>query len=491
MARREKGIFPMPYCVAFRPDATLQRQENETRLRTQFGALELTKLQAALPGMVDRIAAGRDTEEALAGWVLETRGLKGLSIFHRWWAVLVQHAYIAYRLRDEDRVLAHLNPLGFGFRFSARPLDEDGPWCLSRFALMRRRDRDLVLECPKAWAEVVVRDPRLCALLFSLTGVVDRNSLSRTTDLPPRSVAAFLAMLRCAGALCRIDPDGRPDEEKHQALAHWDVHDLYFHSRSRMGRHANGWATTYRFKGRFDPLPQIKAPMSPEVIDLHRPDSRVQAPAEAAPGFFPVLETRASRRCYASEPIHLRQLGEFLHHCFRVKQKYDDELGGVTFRPTPGGGALHSLELYVLVQACQGLAPGFYHYQPLDHRLEKIGDPTPLTQRMLLLGRQMMLDQDDPQVEIVVASRFQRIQWKYESIAYSVILKDVGCLYQTMYLVAEAMGLAGVALGGGDADLFAAVSGLDYFAEGSVGAFMLGSRRPSDDADPKKEVHHE
>jgi SagB-type dehydrogenase family enzyme len=90
-----------------------------------------------------------------------------------------------------------------------------------------------------------------------------------------------------------------------------------------------------------------------------------------------------------------------------------------------------------------------------------------------------------------VASRFQRIQWKYESIAYSVILKDVGCLYQTMYLVAEAMGLAGVALGGGDADLFAAVSGLDYFAEGSVGAFMLGSRRPSDDADPKKEVHPE
>ena len=59
-------------------------------------------------------------------------------------------------------------------------------------------------------------------------------------------------------------------------------------------------------------------------------------------------------------------------------------------------------------------------------------------------------------------------------MAYSVILKNVGALYQTMYLVATAMGLAPCGLGGGHSDLFAAAAGLDYLAETSVGEFILG-----------------
>ena len=60
-------------------------------------------------------------------------------------------------------------------------------------------------------------------------------------------------------------------------------------------------------------------------------------------------------------------------------------------------------------------------------------------------------------------------------MAYATILKNVGVLYQTMYLVATAMGLASCALGGGDADLFVAAVGTDYYAETSVGEFILGS----------------
>ena len=67
--------------------------------------------------------------------------------------------------------------------------------------------------------------------------------------------------------------------------------------------------------------------------------------------------------------------------------------------------------------------------------------------------------------------------WKYESIAYALTLKDVGVLFQTMYLAATAMGLAPCALGGGDADLFARAAGTDYRVETSVGEFLLGSQR--------------
>jgi SagB-type dehydrogenase family enzyme len=75
--------------------------------------------------------------------------------------------------------------------------------------------------------------------------------------------------------------------------------------------------------------------------------------------------------------------------------------------------------------------------------------------------------------------------WKYEGTGYALMLKHVGVLYQNMYLVATAMGLAPCAIAVGGADFFAEATGLDPRAESSVGAFTLGSRRPpsSTDAD--------
>jgi SagB-type dehydrogenase family enzyme len=79
------------------------------------------------------------------------------------------------------------------------------------------------------------------------------------------------------------------------------------------------------------------------------------------------------------------------------------------------------------------------------------------------------------QILLVFAARFQRMAWVYESAAYSLILKDVGSLMQTMYLVATAMNLAPCAIGCGNSDLFAATVGTDYYRETSVGEFILGS----------------
>jgi SagB-type dehydrogenase family enzyme len=64
-------------------------------------------------------------------------------------------------------------------------------------------------------------------------------------------------------------------------------------------------------------------------------------------------------------------------------------------------------------------------------------------------------DNRPPQVLLVIAARFGRTMWKYQSMAYALILKDLGALMQTMYLVATAMGLAPCALGAGDLELFA------------------------------------
>ena len=122
-----------------------------------------------------------------------------------------------------------------------------------------------------------------------------------------------------------------------------------------------------------------------------------------------------------------------------------------------------------------GLAPGLYHYRPQEHSLALVCEAGEATRA--LVGAAAWATGgavSEPQILLTIAARFQRTAWKYERMAYATILKDVGALYQTLYLVATAMGLAPCALGAGDAGLFARTAGTDPFVESSVGEFLLG-----------------
>jgi len=135
---------------------------------------------------------------------------------------------------------------------------------------------------------------------------------------------------------------------------------------------------------------------------------------------------------------------------------------------------MHPIEIYPLINECDGIAPGLYHYDPLDHGLCLISGPTRHTESLLDQACMASNLQHEPGILFVMTARFQRTAWKYESMAYSLILKDLGALYQTLYLVATAMGLAPCALGAGDSDLFSRASGINYYTEASIGEFLLG-----------------
>lgn len=76
---------------------------------------------------------------------------------------------------------------------------------------------------------------------------------------------------------------------------------------------------------------------------------------------------------------------------------------------------------------------------------------------------------------LIITARFGRLFWKYHAIGYSLILKHIGVLYQTFYLVATAMQLAPSAIGAGNSEQFCKVAGLNEYEESSVGEFSLGS----------------
>jgi SagB-type dehydrogenase family enzyme len=156
------------------------------------------------------------------------------------------------------------------------------------------------------------------------------------------------------------------------------------------------------------------------------------------------------------------------------------ELGGggpmveYAARPYPSGGSAYELELYLAVSNCEGLARGFYHYDAGGHALMPI-DARPIELDAMLKAAEFAMDAPAvPQILIIIAARFGRISWKYSSIAYSLILKDVGVLIQTLYMTATDMGLGGCAIGTNNIDLFAKMTGIEFHVEGPVGQFAIG-----------------
>jgi SagB-type dehydrogenase family enzyme len=384
---------------------------------------------------------------------------------------------------DRGQPLATLLPTSSTFALA--PVEPEGrTYLLSRFAYLRRMGGKIVLETPLCAARVVLNDPRATALVHALAEApTPAHDAHQATAFPPDALAPMLSLLARAGFLTVAGPDGQTAEDEHAELRHWEFHDLLFHARSREGRHDGPFGNTYRLAGQCPLPPAVKPLMAAEAIELPRPDL---ATIEAHdPPLARVMEERRSLREYAPQPITAAQLGEFLYRTVAVREcrNYDavTPVGSmdvqVTVRPYPSGGALYPLEVYPVVQACSGLATGLYHYDAGQHRLARLSDLTPEAQE--LLGRAAgatMIPSPAMQVLLVLTARFERVAWKYSGISYALILKDLGGLFQNMYLAATAMGLAPCAIGGGDADLFARAAGLDYYAEGSVGEFVLGSK---------------
>jgi SagB-type dehydrogenase family enzyme len=195
-----------------------------------------------------------------------------------------------------------------------------------------------------------------------------------------------------------------------------------------------------------------------------------------------VLGARRSIRTYADRSLRLTELSAVLGHSFRIVQVvHDDLLGGHAFRPFPGGGARSELEVYVVANDVEGLSPGAYYYDPRSHELvlirERDQDQARLN-RGVHRATGLMLNRDPPAV-LVITAVFARVMWKYTGIGLSVIYRNTGCVYQTLYLVATALGLAPCAIGGGEEREHSTWLGLDPLVESEVGCVLIGPRANS------------
>lgn len=426
--------------------------------------------------ILDHLKKGGFTKDQLLNIALNEDPDADLARLYYLILFLEEKRWLSYTLVSGGERLVTLEPFSGSLLLRHQPIQ--GKFRLSRFACMRRLEDEIVLESPLGFGKLILHQAQASALVAQLVKPHSPLDLTNFSHMQLKEMEDFFHLLLSIGAINPCDEQGLSLEDKNPSLCQWELHDVFFHTRTRVGRHDNTLGPSYSFFGKISPLSGWKESMSEEQIALARPSA--DAIKAMSIDFFSVLDMRRSLREQGREPISLRQLGLFLYYTGRIQEKMpaDHEKGfyyEASLRPCASGGAIHEIEYYLTISRCQDISPGFYHYNPKKHALEFL-KPLGAYHKLLLADAKMAIGNNDFDLLITLAARFQRIAWKYQSIAYALIQKNVGSIYQQMYLVATALNISPCAIGAGNSDHFAQASGLDYWVEGSVGEFVLSGR---------------
>ncbi len=447
-----------------------QELDNSFTLHSANLKLDLSHLSVGIKKAIATLEGEGATDEELASLVTQIDGSLNLPQLYYYLQQFIRHGLICHTLEVDRVSLATLVPITSYSQLTWAETKPDKKYKLSRFAYCHQEGTETIWESPLSQIKVYLKDWRCAAIMYQLARSRSCNALTAIPDVSLQTAETFLSLLKTARLIDEIDENNQ--EVESDILSQWEFHDLLFHIRSRKGRHANAVGKSYRFLNKIKPLPAIKPQVSSNVIPLYKPN--IEKLKKEDPPFTFILESRKSLRVHGDRLISQQELGEFLYRSARVRKVFARRYMECSDRPYPGGGACYELELYLAINKSEDITSGLYHYCPQQHQLEQISQRDRYLEALLENAQKTNGENSPPQILIIITARFARVSWAYESIAYSLILKHVGVMIQTMYLVATAMNLAPCALGTGNGDLFARAPGIDYYSESSVGEFILG-----------------
>lgn len=322
------------------------------------------------------------------------------------------------------------------------------PLKLSRDVFFRRVANRVMIASARSPVEMRVHEPLIDISLNLLTH-------SRPLTAEPNQAALVSALVQMGFLVNVADAD----------TSAWPFHELLFHQRRTLG---DATGMPGQKNGPPDQVPPVFKPCRGSWISLPTPrHDTVRQPLSE------LMASRRSHRLFAEDhTLNHGQLSTWLALTYGM-QSHVEKSYGYTTRPTPSGGAMHPLELYLLVHRVEGLATGVYRYVAREHGLEKVSDFDGLASSFLQQASQTMAAAHVPLL-IVVTARIGRVQQAYAQMAYSLCQQDCGALWQSFYLVATALGLGGCVSGWSDDRCLSQLIGVEPEHEPMMGAFALG-----------------
>lgn len=212
--------------------------------------------------------------------------------------------------------------------------------------------------------------------------------------------------------------------------------------------HSNNAPYEESLEGRIELAENFKknAPPPPPIYTCHCSDHQLELLKPSGMNQKPLadaLTLRRSCRNYTGEPITLQELSDLLFYTgamlfVNATQYY----GNVAKKTAPSPGGRHTIELYPVINTCEGVPSGIYHYCQKHHALSLLhqeGNVKPFL-------KDALYNQDyflDASVTVIYTSVIDRLMWKYKSSRVYRLMHFETAHYAQNFL------LAGTALGRG------------------------------------------
>lgn len=156
------------------------------------------------------------------------------------------------------------------------------------------------------------------------------------------------------------------------------------------------------------------------------------------------IYSRRSQRNFSQEPLSLESVTTLLWSAGGLSV---DAITGPT-RTIPSAGATYPLDVYLAASAVEGLEPGIYRYDHLEHGLQPVlsGD------RVGAIAGAALNQQFIAEAPAVIAlvAHFERTTGRYGERGERYVYMDAGYASQNIYLLAGELGLVTVAVGAFD-----------------------------------------
>lgn len=217
-----------------------------------------------------------------------------------------------------------------------------------------------------------------------------------------------------------------------------DVWEL-FHENSKMGRHdcsPSDDEILEHMKELHEALPFLGYPTVPLPKTL--------IPLRIA--LDDLITSRISDYDMKPCPLTVGQIATLLHYSYGVTRDNRGTNLPRPYRVVPSAGALYPIEIFFHGTHMEDMKDGLYHYNPSQHHLKLLrpGDSTST------IGSAMVQPHLVAHASLIlfITALFERSCFKYGNRGYRFVMLEAGHVAQNINLVAIALGLSTVNLGG-------------------------------------------
>jgi len=189
---------------------------------------------------------------------------------------------------------------------------------------------------------------------------------------------------------------------------------------------------------------------APPVIKEYPHYEQVPLPTDHTPIKFSISEViskRVSRRDFSGGPLTLAELSTLLHYSYGVRKRtLAYNIKDFPFRMAPSSGGLQTVEVYLTVNAVEGLKKGLYHYNANKNLMEMLDRGNMRRKVIQCCTYQDWLDAAS--IVLFLTCDLDKLYWKYGRRSYRMAHIDVGIVAENLHLVATGLRLRSCMIAG-------------------------------------------